>query len=174
MTTIQDIQKQITNKQEILEHLGYSNIKLGIKTLDSLLNSNSIIEWLQLGHYDFKYSSEEFLYYLFQLLGFYDLKEIIDKSKNFKSLENSRIIIQTNFKRTNESITILSLASSLLNIKINKSILLNLTFKEEKELIYETINNHFKETNGELKLWGKIISYSYYSEIHKREIVVFK
>ena len=173
MTTLQEIQQKISNKNKIVRDLGYNNLEIGLKTLNSLLKSKSIIEWLNKSHYDYKYSSNEFLYYLFLLLGFNDVKEILDYSNFIKSLKEPQIIIKTNFKRKNEPIIALGCLSPLLRIKFNKLDIINLTFKEEKELIYKKIENHFKENNGELKLWGKIISYIYYSEIHKREIIVY-
>lgn len=173
MTTLKEIQEEIVNKKQIVINLGYNNLEIGLKTLNSLLNSKSIIDWLNKSHYDYKYSSHEFLHYLFLLLGFNDIKEILDYSNFIKSLKEPQIIIKTNFKRKNEPIIVLGCLSSLLRIKLNKLDIINLTFKEEKELIYKKINNHFKENNGKLKLFGEIISYTYYSEIYKREIIVY-
>lgn len=169
MTTLEILKIRLKNKNkiDIVKKLKYNNIDIGLLKLNELINSNSIESWLLNSHYDFKYSSEEYLINLFNILelDINLLNKELYNIKYIKNLQSPYISIKTDFIRKNEPIIALGLMSPLKKIKINKDELLNT--KNEKVFIYNIILKHFYNNKGVLKLWGNIIEYEYKSPITK-------
>jgi len=79
--------------------------------------------------------------------------------------------VDTKFKRTNESILILSALESRRYIKIDWDIR-KLAFEDQIPLISALIKQHYEQTGGRLKTWGEIQQYAFlYGE---GETIVFK
>lgn len=189
---INEIRNKIKDKKLLIKQLGYNNVNLGIKTLDSLLNSNTVSEWLYESGYDYKYSRSDFFIELCKLL---DIKEdCVNKTfkeiKYIKNIRESRIVVKTNFKRDTESILMLALLAPSRVIKINKvdlqEAISSLTcdpkeasafqvLKSEEEFIMDLINEHYINHDGKLEVFGIITGYEYVSKasnLHINERII--
>lgn len=178
MDYINLIKKTIIDKEEFLKSIKYNKIMIekGLKTLNSLMESETLVLWLLKPHYDTKYSSKEFLYLVFQKceLPIKDLNEIMEESEKIRKLEDTAILIKTNFKRTNEPIIVLAATESLKRIKISPLDIYGKNFVEEYDYISNLIEKHYIENNGELKIFKKITAYTYESKQNKFKLIVKK
>ncbi|MCI2236700.1 hypothetical protein MKD52_07665 [Helicobacter sp. CaF467b] len=105
------------DKSFLAEKIGYSNVEKFAQTKSLFLECSSMKEWFLKGHYDMVNSSLEFI----RKLDFVLDKDILDlflqesiwlKDK-YTKLQEARIDIKTNFKRTSEPIHALAGLSHL-------------------------------------------------------------
>jgi len=154
-----------TSKPEILKKLGYSSEQKASLALEKFLKSNNLHEWLHSGFYDFKYTAQSFFKKLCRILNIDT--NIIEKALRFdmklsleiKKFENSYIFIDTNFKRTTQPIHALAFMESKRRLKLPKEQLLFQTDDEILSLIGKFIQKHYKLSNGDIGIWGKIVHY---------------
>jgi hypothetical protein len=175
--------KSSKNQKELIKKLEYKNSKIAIKTINKFIETKDIYDWLNNGHYDFKYNSEGFLStlcILFELDSqecILEINEVKNKIKYINEYNESKfnLKVQTKWIRTNESITILSLiGNSLLNININPSELYGLSDKEELNLVFEKIKLFNKKNINGLSIFGKIEYYKYQNNYGEtRRIFIF-
>ena len=83
------------------------------------------------------------------------------KRKEMLNFKDVNIFINTNFKRNGQPILVLAACESMRSLPIIKEDLLFKTEVEIFNIIGELCKNHYKESEGVLKLWGKIESYIY-------------
>jgi len=51
----------VLSQDELLRSMGYHNLKVGHRTLQKFLDTDTIYLWLKTGNFDMKHSSESFL-----------------------------------------------------------------------------------------------------------------
>ena len=168
------LHKQITQKLEQVSHdellrtMGYHNLKIGHKTLQKFLDTDTIYLWLKKGNFDMKYSSEKFLQHLLETLDLTSIGE--DELKQHKrhldaiaAMRNTPyVFIDTHFKRESQPIFVLACMEGKRNIKIDKELLV---YKNEMEILEEIgkiIQQHYLAHEGRLDLWGEIYTYVYH------------
>ncbi len=165
-----------TSKIELVKQLEYSSLEKGLETLEIFLNHNNINDWLQSGHYDFKYNTEQFFIKLCEVLNIskQDVELVLNKKQvlldEIASIKSTYIFINTNFKRTTQPIFALAFCESQRRIKLNLNELIFKSDIEVKEYISEIVKNHYKETSGSIGIWGNIVSYLYHYKDNTRYI----
>lgn len=167
MALLQQIKKQLTNisNKEVVKKMGYSNIEVGIKTLQSLLDEQDIYTWLKDSHYDFRYTSKEFIKKLCHTLEISDIDYVLlldtyaQRIKNINLEESSYVYINTNFKRKGEPVFALALMEGRRRINIDKELLFDMNLTQAITYASEIVKTHYKENKGTLPLWGTIQNY---------------
>lgn len=89
-------------------------------------------------------------------------EEEIQINKELAKFKESYIFVNTNFKRKTEPIFALASCESQRNVSIDKN---KLIFKSEHEIfsiISDAIQQHYKQSNGKIGIWGKIVNYVYH------------
>ena len=169
MTLLETIKKKAANysKEALLKKMGYRNMKAGEKRLDSLLRADDLYIWLKIGGFDMKYSSEEFLCKLAEILEILDEmhKDIARYQKRLDEISKMKqpyIFIDTYFVRKNEPIFSLGFMESSRNIGIDKEHLVFKGLDKVLEYIGDMISTHYVQSGGILSLWGKIYNYVYH------------
>ena len=159
---------QTISKESLVKEMGYNSTKKGLQTLDKFLESATLSDWLLSGYYDFKYTAEDFFKKFCDVLKLDEVlvkeqlkneKKIIDEKKSFS---RCYIYINTNFKRTTEPIFALAMMESARRIKPNAEKFLFKSDKEVFAIVSDIVKTNYKETGGELKMWGKIVNYVYH------------
>jgi hypothetical protein len=166
-----------TSKNKLIKTLNYNNKTIGFNTLNKFLNTKDIYEWLNNGHYDFKYNSEVYLLKLCKIfeISSKELELEINKArKKINYINNSQtnlkfsLTVRTKWSRTVESITVLSLAgNSLRNLNISKDELYNLNELEELSLVKEKIKEHYLKYKNIVPIFGKVEYFKYISNFNK-------
>ena len=165
--TIKTELKNIPHKELILK-MGYQTEEKGLRTMNTFLKSKSMHDWLSSGHYDLKYTAEQFLEKLCSILNLAPslLKdELVHYEKTVKEygkFEEVYIFVNTHFKRESQPIFALAMMEYLRLILPDTA---ELIFKSDQEvfaIISDFVKIHFKENKGELKMWGKIDNYIYH------------
>lgn len=167
MTLIQIIKHKLKNisQKKLIQSMGYKSIDTGRKTLQSLLDVDDIYEWIKTGSFDFRYTSKAFVAKLCKVLEVdeIDYHVILDKYEYRASLINaepdSYIFINTNFKRSSQPIFVLAIKEHIRRIRLKKELLLDMSKEEVVLYVSALVKEHFKESKGELDLWGKIDNY---------------
>jgi len=156
---------EIYNVIDKLKYKGSYNKAL--EKIESLKN-DSLKKYLEKPHFDFYYSSKEFLYKLTEILGLNvekikkEVKEIDDYLTKISKLPQPYIFVDTNFKRANQPIFALAFMEGVRRIKINKEEVYNKPLEEVLKNISEFVKKHYKENQGKLPMWGKIHNYVYH------------
>ena len=168
------LHKQIIQKLEqvscddVLRSMGYHNLKVGHKTLQKFLDTDTIYLWLKKGNFDMKYDSEAFLRALLKAVNFpasLAEDEIQESQKHLgciARMKESYIFIDTHFKRRGEPLHVLAILEGYRHISIDKELLV---YKSETEIFKEIgriIQKHYLLQEGKLKLWGEIYTYVYH------------
>ena len=164
---------QLISKEVIIKQMGYNNKKRGLESLEKFL-SMDIYNWIyHSGHYDFKYNSLGFLKEICKIVSIPDieLEKELQRNKTLydelQKIKYCHIFINTNFKRTSQSIWRLMAYQKIRRISIDKEKLL---FKTDED-IFKTVSlliiNHYKSSEGKLTLWGEIVDYQYYHNDNK-------
>ena len=158
---------QLSNlpKNNILKEMGYSNLKIAQQRLSSLLTTG-LYNWLKHSQYDFKYTNKEFLIKLCSVLNISNYEPKIEQLLNhinyINTLQQPYIYVYTNFKRTSEQIFVLALMEGSRNIYLNKEAMYSKTDVEISSIVSKIITEHYREHNGKLAIWRKILSYVYH------------
>ena len=127
---------QLISKEAVIKQMGYDSKKRGLESLDKFLTTD-LYSWLHSGNYDFKYAPLEFFKTLCKIVDISDEDierelqncKIFDKELN--KIKQCYIFINTNFKRTTESVWLLMGFQNRRRIDIDKDKLL---FKTDEEL----------------------------------------
>ena len=160
---------KINNKTQICKKLGYNNITPCIEKIN-YLEKYGIEEYLKINFkYDFILGAEMFLKELIKLCGEKEDINTFEKIRNKLSKKPGLLYVNTNFKRNSQPIFALAAMSSLRNVTIDRK---NFENKDEElKYVSNFIKNHYKENNGKLKMWGKIINYVYKSDAFKKYLI---
>ena len=168
------LHKQITQKLEQISHddllrtIGYHNLKIGHRTMQKFLYTDTIYLWLKTGNFDMKYDSETFLRALIKVLDLSSpfVEEEIQESQKrlgcIARMKESYIFIDTHFKRRGEPIHVLAMMEGLRHISIDKELLVYKSKTEIFEEIAKIIRQHYLTHKGKLNLWGEIYTYVYH------------
>jgi hypothetical protein len=165
-----NIQKNLKNSnlEVVAKELGYKSKAKGAKSLQKFLDTKNLSFWLQSGFYDFKYRAIEFYENLAKLYGItkeeiaQDLKNAKLYKQEYDSFNRSYIFVNTNFRRKNEPIFVLSILELQRRLILKRE---NLMFKSDKEIfkkISKFVRRHYKSKGGKLVIWGEIENYQYH------------
>ena len=156
---------QHKDKHELIKQIGYNSYKKGLLVLTKFIECNNISTWLQNKHYDMVHTSGTFFTHLCDSLEIDKsvCQEYINKNTEYnheiERFVNSYIFVNTNFRRTSQTIISLSAMESTRRIKLDIEKLLFKSIDEISKIVSVEIKNHFIGTNGILPLWGKIDNY---------------
>jgi len=92
----------------------------------------------------------------------YYTQEELALQKELRKFHHCHIFVNTNFKRTSQPIFALALLESRRRIKIDAK---ELTFKSLDEILVivsSIVKSHYKETQGDIGIWGKAVNYVYH------------
>ena len=168
------LHKQITQKLEQISHddllrtIGYHNLKIGHRTMQKFLYTDTIYLWLKTGNFDMKYDSATFLRALIKVLDLSSpfVEEEIQESQKrlgcIARMKESYIFIDTHFKRSGESVFVLAMLGGRRYISIDKELLLYKSKMEIFQEIGKIIRQHYLKHEGRLDLWGEIYTYVYH------------
>jgi hypothetical protein len=170
MNSFKYIQSTLQHKDLALyaEDLGYKSIQKGVDSLNKFLKTKNLSNWLYSGFYDFKYTSLAFYTTLAKIFDITDekLSEDIQNAelykKEYDSFANCYIFVNTNFKRKNEPIFILSIVESTRRLVLKRE---NLIFRSDEEILKKVskmIKRHYRLKEGRLNIWGDIQNYQYH------------
>ncbi len=157
-----------TSTIEVVLKMGYQKAEKGLKTMNAFLKSKSMYDWLSSGHYDLKYTAEQFVEKLCSTLDLApnllndELANYEKTVKEYQKWEEAYIFVNTNFKRQSQPIFALALMENYRLIFPNEE---KLIFKSDKEvlaIISDFVSSHYQSNKGELKMWGKIDNYIYH------------
>ena len=164
--------KKISTKT-VVHNMGYQSAEKGINIINAFLKTKTLYDWLSSGHYDYKYSAEQFFVKLTATLKIEpkvvkkELELFEKTAKEYKKFEDTYIFVNTNFKRESQPIFALAMMESFRLILPDK---MKLIFKSDKQIlsvISGFVASHYKENDGELKIWGKIDNYIYHHIVGK-------
>jgi len=155
-------------KSEILNKLGYSSSKKALEALDKFISSEDLYSWLHSGYFDFKYTALSFFKKLCEIINID--KNIVDNAfledkkyhTELEKFKDSYIYVNTNFKRKSEPIFALALLESKRRIQIKAEKLILKTDEQILEIVAKLIVSHYKETKGNIGIWGNIVNYVYH------------
>jgi len=162
-----------TSKLKVIKLLGYNSTTKGLKTLELFLNQEALSLWLKSGHYDFKYTTEQFLINLCKVLEIDDdiiQVELERLNRYYEELDRYRgchIYINTNFRRKNEPIFALAFCEFKRRIKLNLKDLIYKSGEEIFEYISHIVKKHYVQENGKIGIWGKIVNYVFHHKDDK-------
>jgi hypothetical protein len=158
----------INDAIELLKKMGYNNTKKGLSTLKKFLACGDTFNWLQSGHYDFHYNSEEFLKKITGALKINpdlfntEMNRCNALKNEHRKIKGCYIFVNTHFKRAGQPIFALAFMESERRIALAKA---DLMFKTDKQIfnhISNLVKKHYQETHGQLKMWGNIDNYLYH------------
>lgn len=153
---------------EVVIAMGYRSNCVGLATLEAFLGCDSIELWLKTAHYDFKYSSEEFLFALCRVLEIAheivakDVGVFRDKSNVLRQMVQPYVFIETNFRRTNEPIIALAMMEHKRRIFLDKEAFVFLSLTQSLQKIGKMVRQHYVTSNGDALIWGKILHYCFH------------
>ena len=88
-------------------------------------------------------------------------KEELEIKKELEKYRNNYIFINTNFKRKGEPIFALAFCESVRRIKLDSSKFIFKTLDEILVIISDIIKEHYIESQGNIGIWGDVVSYIY-------------
>jgi hypothetical protein len=118
---------------------------------------------LDAGAFDLKYSDEEFLKKLIQILEMdspavsREIEQISDDAFEIRMLYKPWMWIDTGFKRTHEPIFVLAFIEHFRRMPIPETA--GLPLDEQIERVKNWIVSHYQENDGKLFIWGNIKKY---------------
>jgi len=170
MTLTKTIKNQLTNisHKNLLKAMGYNNLEIGRKTLQSLLDAKDIYSWVKDGHFDLRYTSKQFIIKLCEILEVSDIdyEVILDqyeqRARKISSESLSYIYVNTNFKRKNEPIFALAIMEHARRVELDKEMLFDIKKEEVIAYVSKLVHEHYQESKGSLMLWGPIQNYAFH------------
>ena len=157
-----------SDRKELLRSLGYHDIRKGDKSLSDFLKAGSLKDWLAHGHYDFVHSSESFAKTLATLAGVDPgaIDRIVDEEAERRAILSQLlppyIFVDTRFRRKNEPIFALAFMEGKRRIALDKETVYDQGLEATLREVGQIIREHYRNTGGKLKLWGKIHEYRYH------------
>jgi len=155
------------SQESMIKQMGYSSLKVGSKTLKAFLNTKNVYEWLKEGHYDLKYASEPFVWKLVEVLGIpqdianTDIEKAKKRYQTLSLMKDPYLRVEVNIDSSRVSFFSVMLAFSKGRIEIHKE---SLVYRSNEEIfvkVGERVQKHYKESKGELPVFGKITHYLY-------------
>lgn len=167
--SFESIIKKLKNidKSKVLKEMGYNGTQEGgLLKLEILDKSSTLVKFLANSRLDLLYTGEMFFLKLLSVLNISAKasKESINKYKSrnrkLNSLELPTIFVNTNFKRKSEPIFMLASLDDRRHIELSKTAVYN-SRDDGLSIVKKLVKQHYKKSNGELKVWGKIVNYKY-------------
>ncbi|MDD2906643.1 MAG: hypothetical protein WBK95_07840 [Sulfurimonas sp.] len=155
-----------TNRDELKRHLDYHSQNSCDKALTKFLETPKLDEWLSSGYYDFKHTAKSLFLKLCELSGVdaelatEELREIERIKEEHKRFEDAYIFVNTRFRRSSEAIFVLAFMESKRRLSLLKYG--EFYFQSIEEILSEVskiVQQHFKENDGKLVVWGNIANY---------------
>ena len=162
----QTLQTNLTNLDERLnlaKKLGYYNLDKLNQALLKITQAKSLDEFLQNGHYDYFYTSENLVLKLAKIYGLDILDELNQAKKlndEVNKYKNSYIYIDTNFKRNTEPIFMLAMMQGVRYLYFDKKELAFKSLDKQLQFISKVVKNHYKKIK-KLPLFGEITGYKF-------------
>lgn len=161
-----------TNINDLAKILGYSSAKKFSARIDAVINSEYLS--LESSHFDFHYSTPEFIRKLCEALNIpvilcNKIMAEIEADLNIKKYKfKSRMLIETNFKRKSEPIFALAAYEGRRYIPVDniQGVLLN----DQLKYIQKMIRSHYAEQTV-LEMWGEISQYVYFYD--EKMVIIF-
>ena len=138
------------------------------KNLSDFLKAGSLKNWLAHGHYDFVHSSGSFAKKLASLAGVDPstidriVKEEAERRAALSQLQTPYIFVDTRFRRASQPIFALAFMEGKRRIALDKEAVYDRSLKETLKEVSRIIRDHYRNSGGKLKLWGKIHEYRYH------------
>jgi hypothetical protein len=164
---IQEQLKIYDNINKLANKINYQNKKKFFEFISLIKNSQNLLDFLNKGFFDYKYSSKELLLKLAMSMDLNETKlknEIREEEKirdEIKKFNNCFIHMITNFKRNGETIFSLIGLQRKLIIKVN---VMDLLFKNEEnilKIVSDTVKKSYKEIK-EVEVFGKVEGYRFF------------
>jgi len=160
---------------QLVKPLGYNSPGKAHKRLNALISAENVENWLRKGGYDFVHSNHSFLIKLCEVLDFDEdlylpvINKIRKQLRKLSAMPQPYIFVNTNFKRSSEPIFALAFMEGHRRIYIDKLAVLN-SLDEGISIARHLVREHYKKSNGTLKMWGKIDNYVYH--VNKKRYVL--
>lgn len=161
------------NLQDIAQKMGYSNksITKATNRIEQVLSDPYLN--LHGAAFDFKYSNQQFLMKLCEVVEI-DINDFLDDLSSIEIAHTkmvnrykSYIYAETDFKRNGETVFMLAAFQSLRYIHLDPEIQL-LPVNEQLPFVQTLIKKHYADCNGTLKIWGIIKRYSFHCEADRK------
>jgi len=152
---------------QLVKPLGYNSPEKAHKRLNAFISAGNVENWLRKGGYDFVHSNQSFLIKLCEVLDFNEdiyltvIDNICKRLRKLAAMPQPYIFVNTNFKRSSQPIFALAFMEGHRRIYIDKLEVLN-SLDEGISIAKQLVAAHYKESNGTLKMWGKIDNYIYH------------
>lgn len=172
MTLHETIQRTLKQQDiySLIQKMGYQDTVKPLQRIHNLLEDPEL--GLDDSNYDFKYSSQEFLVKLCESAGLSErsylpnINSIKSEIKRRRSSFKSYVFIDTEFKRTTESIIAIACMQANQYFSLDYSIRKR-PKSEQLSHVLKFINTHYQESSGRLPLFGGIKRYWFYYENNK-------
>ena len=172
MTLYETIQRTLKQQDiySLIQKMGYQDSVKPLQRIHNLLEDPEL--GLDDSHYDFKYTSQEFLVKLCESAGLSEsnyvpnINSIKSEIKSRRSSFKSYVFIDTEFKRTTESIIAIACMQANQYFSLDYSIRKR-PKSEQISHVLQFINTHYQESSGRLPLFGGIKRYWFYYENNK-------
>ncbi len=161
--------------------MGYTHFDKSVARLSQFLTSTSPYAWTltKSSGYDFKYTSKEFIRELFNAAKIdseqtkQTIQEIHKREDAIKEFPDYEIFLDTVFRRKKgQPIFVLACLEWKRHIFLDKEILIDLDSCQMIEYARSLVKLHYKETGGDIGIWGKVKYYTLYE--NGRKISVFQ
>ena len=156
-----------SNLKDIAQLMDYSK-KASINAISRIESVLSDLELnLYKGAFDFKYSNQQFLNRLCEVLEI-DISDFKSEIEGIQSTYNlmtdrfkSYVFIETGFKRKSEPVFILTMLEPRRYIQLTPEIQLQPIHKQITD-VQSLVKQHYIDFNGTLELWGDIQRYIFF------------
>ena len=151
--------------KKLLSKMPYNSKAILQKSIDRLYESEGLHLWLKEG-YDLVLDAKTFFIKLSLALGYEEkiinnaIEQAINLQNEIDRFKDSYIFVDTKFKRTTESVVMLSMLENSRRIPLyedNKFLFKN--SGEVLNLVSNMVKEHYTYQLGELPIWGKIHTY---------------
>jgi len=160
------------NINELAKSLGYSSTQKLSERIDAVINSDTL--GLDSSHYDFNYSTSEFIRKLCYVLTIPSnlcnkiVTEIEAKIQIKKFRFKSCLFVETNFKRKSEPIFALAALNGRRYLPVEG--FQGIDLNDQLKYIQRLIQSHYSEQTI-LEIWGEISQYVYFYD--EKTIIIF-
>ena len=155
------------NYNDVAQHMGYSKSGRGkaAQRITHVLADPNM--GLNSGAFDFKYSNDQFLTALCNVLGIdvidhkQQLDAIHDEYTDRRERYKAHVFIDTNFKRQSQTLISLACLHGQRFIQLPYEIRIKPLF-EQVDYVQSLVKKHYKDNDGEIGIWGDIQKYVFF------------